>query len=226
MFWKSVPFPHFLFYFFPEQKSTEAFSSFPQTKEFLCEKEKTNRCCCFPPGTFMGKRRRHLPKSPIWESAVGVEGEKIPPLSLLGASSGAIEKFRLCWFFAWKIWENGDTISPPFFPRWWCLHNWDGCCSRRKNKFFSREASKSRRPTVSPKSRRKMCYEFRKTKANVFFALARIGPHYEKKNRCAHFLLRLPEFPPLSSKEIVKREGGREEVGLGMDSSLFLGSGW
>ncbi len=117
MFWKSVPFPHFLFYFFPEQKSTEAFSSFPQTKEFLCEKEKTNRCCCFPPGTFMGKRRRHLPKSPIWESAVGVGWKKILPLSLLGASSGAIEKFLLCWFFAWKIWENGDTIFSPFSPR-------------------------------------------------------------------------------------------------------------
>ena len=133
MFWKSVPFFLTFYFIFPEQKSTEAFSSFPQTKEFLCEREKTNRCCSFPPGTFMGKRRRrHLPKSPIWESAVGGGGKNSPPLPLRSLQR-SYWKIPSPLIFCLKNMGKWRHHFPPVFSPWWCLHNWDGCCSRRKN---------------------------------------------------------------------------------------------
>ena len=115
MFWKSVPFFSLSILFFSRAKIHGSLFFLPPNKGIFMRERKKPTDVAFSsfPVLLWEKGGGGIFQKAPFGNLLLAEGEK----SLLGASSGAIEKFHLCWFFAWKIWENGDTIFSPFFPR-------------------------------------------------------------------------------------------------------------
>ena len=175
------------------------------------EREKNQQMLLFSPPVLLWEKGGGgiFQKAPFGNLLLAERGKKFPPSPSQKPPAELLKNSVSVDFLLEKYGKMATPFSPRFFPVMMFTQLRRMLQPEKKTSFSHAKRAKVDDPQFPPNPEEKCVTNFERQKPMCSLPSLE-SDRAPKKNRCAHFLLRSPQFPPLSTKEIVKREGGEE----------------